>query len=133
MDPITTAIIAAVAAGITDIGKKAVGDAYQGLKTLIKSKFGQENKISKAITELEASPEAEGRKQILAETVAQQKAAQDPELLNIAKELIRALQESESGRQALAKYQIDARNAQIGVMGDHAKVEGGIHFGGGKQ
>ena len=48
MDPITNAIVAAVSAGITDIGKKAFGDAYQGFKDLIKSK-GPDNKVCTAI------------------------------------------------------------------------------------
>jgi hypothetical protein len=49
MDPITNAIVAAVSAGITDIGKKVFGDAYQGFKDLIKSKFGPDNKVCTAI------------------------------------------------------------------------------------
>jgi hypothetical protein len=133
MDPITTAIVAAVSAGITDIGKKAFGDAYQGLKSLIKSKFGPDNKVSTAIAELEKNPESKGRQITLTETMAQEKADQDHELINIAEQLVQALKETDQGRLAVAKYQIDAKGAQIGVMGDGAKVEGGIHFGDSKK
>ncbi len=31
--------------------------------------------------------------------------------------------------QATGKYQVDAPDAQVGVIGDGAKIEGGIHFG----
>jgi hypothetical protein len=44
MEPITTAIIAALtagaASGLTEAAKKSISDAYSGLKTLIKKKFG---------------------------------------------------------------------------------------------
>ena len=133
MDPITIAIVAAVSAGITDIGKKAFGDAYQGFKDLIKSKFGPDSKVSTAIAELEKNPESKGRQITLAETMAQEKADQDHELINIAEQLVQALKETDQGRLAVAKYQIDAKGAQIGVMGDGAKVEGGIHFGDSKK
>lgn len=33
-------------------------------------------------------------------------------------------------KQAKSKYNIDARDAEIGVIGDQTKVDGGIHFGG---
>jgi hypothetical protein len=133
MDPITTAIVAVVTAGVTDIGKKAFADVYQGLKGLIKSKFGQDNKISKAIADLEDNPELKGRQLVLAENMAMEKADQDPELINIAKQLVQALNKTEAGRRAVAKYQIDAKGAQIGNVGDNAKIEGGIHFGDNKK
>jgi hypothetical protein len=64
MDPISSAIIAAVSAGATsgatNVAKKSIVDAYQGIKKVIQSKFGTENKVFKAITEtgyaLDASP-----------------------------------------------------------------------------
>lgn len=128
MEPITTAIVAAVTAGITDIGKKAFGDTYQGLNDLIKSKSGQDNKVSKAIAELEDNPESKGRQTILAESIVQEKADRNLELIHLARQLVRALEETEQGRQAVAKYQIDARGAQIGVTGDKPNIEGGLHF-----
>jgi hypothetical protein len=39
-------------------------------------------------------------------------------------------QAAKSLQQVLVKQQVDAQGAQIGIMGDHAHVEGGIHFGG---
>ncbi len=129
MDPITAAIIAAVTAGVTDIGKNAFTDVYQSLKGLIKSKFGKDNKVSTAIADLEDNPKLEGRQMVLAENMAMEKADQDSDLISMAEKLVQALKETEDGRRAVAKYQIDARDAQIGVVGDNAKVEGGIRFG----
>ncbi len=128
MDPITAAIIAAVTAGVTDIGKNAFTDVYQGLKGLIKSKFGKNNKVSKAIADLEDNPKLEGRQMVLAENMAMEKADQDSDLISMAEKLVQALKETEAGRSAVAKYQIGDK-AKIGVVGDNAKVEGGIHFG----
>ncbi len=129
MDPITTAIVAAVSAGVTDVGKKAFTDVYQSLKDLIKSKFGEDNKVSKAIADLEDNRKSKGQQMVLAENMALEKADQDSELIKLSKQLFQALKETESGRRAVAKYQIDARDSQIGVVGDNAKVEGGIRFG----
>ena len=106
MEPITTAIVAAVTAGITDIVQKAFGETYQGLKDRIKSKFGQGNKVSRAIAEIEDNPESKRRHTILAESIDQEKADRDSELIHLARQLVRALEETEQGRQAVAKYQI---------------------------
>lgn len=133
MDPITTAIVAAVSAGVTSgmtaVGKEAILDAYKGIKNAIKSRFGKDNNISKTITDLEADPESKGRQLLLAEQIETAEADQNPDILKIAQKLTEALQSTETGRKAIAKFQVDARNAQVGVIGDMAKVEGGIHFG----
>jgi hypothetical protein len=128
VEPITTAIVAAVTAGITDIGKDAFGGTYQGLKDPIKSKFGQDNKVSRAIAELEDNPESKVRHTILAESIVQEKADRDPELIHLAQRLVRELEETEQGRWTAARYQIDARDAQISVTGDKAHIKGWVHF-----
>lgn len=133
MDPISTAIITAVSAGITRgmtaVGKEAILDAYKGIKNAIKFRFGKDNNISKTITDLEANPESKGSRLLLAEHIATAEADQDPDILKVAQKLTEALQSTETGRKAIAKFQVDDRNAQVGVIGDMAKVEGGIHFG----
>ena len=133
MDPITAAIVAAIAAGVTggvtSVGKETIVDAYQGIKKFLKAKFGEENKITKAIGEVEANPESKGQQLVLAENMAAQAASNEPELLKLAQDLIKALQETESGRKAVARFQVDARGAKVGVIGDQAHIEGGIHFG----
>ena len=133
MDSITTAIVAAISAGvtkgITTAGKKAVVDAYNGLKKIISSKFGRDDQVSKTIVKLEEKPDSKERQIILSEQVATAKADHDSEILEITQELINALNGTEAGRNAIAKFQIDAKDAQVGVIGDEVHIEGGIHFG----
>jgi hypothetical protein len=61
---VSAAIIAAVAAGVTDgvtaVGKQAILDTYEALKTAIKSRFGKESISAKAIEKLENNREEEG-------------------------------------------------------------------------
>jgi hypothetical protein len=132
MDPITGAIVAALAAGVAggaaEVGKKVIVDAYDALKTALKNKFGAESKVAQAVADLEAEPDFEPNQGALAGRVAQAKAAEDAELRELAQALLDALESTPEGKQAVGKYQIDARGAQVGVIGDDARVEGGLHF-----
>jgi len=102
MDPITTSIIAAVAggaaSGVTDTAKKAIVDGYEGLKALLKKKFGNKSDVIEAIDKLEAKPESQGRRTTLAEELNETNAAADPELSSAAAgllELIKAMPQGE--------------------------------------
>ena len=96
MDPITTAIVAALAAGatagLTETTKKAVGDAYDALKARFKDKFGSESELSDAVARMEAKPDSAGRKTTLQEEVQAAKADQDQDLLALAKVLSETIQ-----------------------------------------
>jgi len=133
MDPITAAIIAALAAGVaggaTEVGKKVIVDAYDALKTALKKKFGADSDLTEAVDKLEKKPDSAGRQTTVQEEVAAAKAADDSELQELAQALIEALKSTPEGEEAVGKYQVDARGAQVGVIGDKTKVEGGIHFG----
>ncbi len=133
MDPITTSIVAALAAGLaggaTEVAKKVIVDAYDALKTAITEKFGTDSRIVKAVTELESEPKFKPNQDALAGRVAQVKATDDLELQQLALALIEALESTPEGQESVVKYQIVASDSQIGVIGDDATVEGGIHFG----
>lgn len=133
MDPITAAIVAALAAGVaagaTEVGKKVIVDAYDALKAALKKKFGADSDLAEAVEKLEKKPDSTGRQETLKEEVEAAKAANDPQLQQLAQALIEALKSTPEGQKAVSKFQVDARGAQIGVIGDKAKVEGGIHFG----
>jgi hypothetical protein len=43
--------------------------------------------------------------------------------------LTAALQKTSEGRAAMAKYHVNIRDSEVGIVGDNARVEGGIHFG----
>ena len=88
MEPVTTAIVAAIAAGVArgagGVGEGLLGDAYAALKAVLLRKFGGSD-LANAVDELEARPESDGRQQVLAEEVAGSGADRDPELLAAAK------------------------------------------------
>lgn len=129
MDPISAAIIATVTAGVKDIGKKTIVDSYNGLKNWIVKKCGSDAKVTQALVEVEETPNSKARQMVLEEEMGKAKIANEPELQKLAEALVAALKDTNEGRQATAKFQVDAKGAQVGVMGDHAKVDGGIHFG----
>ena len=83
-DIVANAIVAALSAGAvagtTDTAKSAIADAYEGLKSLIKKKFGHESDAAQAIDKLEAKPDSDGRKKTLAEELKAVNSASDPEL-----------------------------------------------------
>ena len=137
MDPITTAIVAALAAGVAasakEVGQKVIVDAYDALKTTLKKRFGPDSDLAEAVETLEKKPESAGRQTTVQEEVAAAKAADDPELQELAQALIEALKSTPEGEKAVGKYQVDVSGGQVGVIGDDAKVEGGIHFGKTKQ
>jgi len=102
MDPVTIAIIAALSAGaasgVTDVAKKAIVDGYEGLKALLKKKFGSNSDAADALDKLEAKPDSAGRRETLAEELKAVNASSEPELLGAAQallELIKALPQGE--------------------------------------
>jgi predicted RND superfamily exporter protein len=103
MDPITTAIVAAITTGITGgtiaVGKQAVVDAYNAVKNLVKSKFGQDNDVAKAIEAMEKNPESKGQPIVLSEHVEASKLQQDPEILKAAQYLLDLIKQQPGGEQ----------------------------------
>ncbi len=103
MDPITTAVVAALSAGVisglTDAGKKVIGDAYDGLKALLKKKFGSQSEVVQSVENLEAKPESPSRQGMLKEEVQAVKADQDPDLLQAAQTLLDQIKVQPGGEQ----------------------------------
>jgi hypothetical protein len=112
MDPVTAAIVAAIVAGLArgagNVGENLIGDAYTGLKGLLRRKFGGDSQVAKAVDELEAQPESDARKQVLAEEVKASGADRDDELVQAAKDLLERLQAQPGGaahvQQAVGNY-----------------------------
>jgi len=133
MDIVSTAIIAAVvtgvASGATDVGKKAIVEAYNGLKALLMQKFGADSEVVESVARLEEKPGSAVREAGVVAGAKEVNANQDQEVLAAAQALLNALKKMPEGQQALSKYQISAKDSQIGVIGDQAKIEGGLHFG----
>jgi hypothetical protein len=111
MDPITTAIIAALSAGAasaaTDVAKKTIVDGYEGLKALLKKKFGSNSDAVDAIEKLQVKPESLPRREMLAEELKAVNASADPELSRAAQsllELIKGLPDAGSHIQIAMGY-----------------------------
>jgi hypothetical protein len=103
MDPITTAIAAALLAGVTggvtDAGKKAITDAYNALKALLKKKFGDESEVLTSVKKLEANPNSQNRQGTLNEDLVAVHADQDAEILQAAQTLLNQVKSQPGGNQ----------------------------------
>lgn len=112
MDPVTTAILAAIAAGANQVGAQVVLDTYSKLKELLKKKFGPKSKVVYAVKELEANPKSAARKDVLKEEVAAAKADQDQELLQIAQSLLKSVKALPGGTHIIQNA-VGDQNIQI--------------------
>ena len=97
MDPITTAIVAAIAA----VSSSAIKDSYSALKALLKKKFGEKSDLVEAVNKLEAKPQSEARKATVQEEVEASKANNDPEIVQLAQGLLEKLKEHPEGQQVI--------------------------------
>ena len=95
MDTITSAIIAALAAGttvgLTDTAKKLIADLYNLIKEKIQQKHGKDNKATKAINNLENEPNFVPYQTGLQQRINELKIDRDLELIGIATNLLSAI------------------------------------------
>jgi hypothetical protein len=116
MEPVTTAILAAIAAGatagITDTAKQAIGDAYGGLKAILQRKFGRESKLLEAVDKLEADPDSTGWKETVGKEATKAGANQDHDLIAAAEAVFAKLQELSAGGQQHIQTAIGSYIAQ---------------------
>ncbi len=111
MDPITTAIVAALAA----LSKDVVKDSYNMLKTALKKKFGSNSDLAEAVEKLEKKPDSEGRKATLKEEVEIAKLNDDAEILRLVSDLQKQLNSEESTAENYkAEFQAEVKVAQVG-------------------
>jgi hypothetical protein len=123
MDPVTSAIVAALSAGavsgLTDASKMAVTDAYQKLKGLLTRKFGASSEVVQAIDHLEAKPESAGHQETLQKEMIAVNAEQDHEVLAAARQVLLA----HSQQTVVSKFTIQ-NNAPVQgqTIGDHHTI-----------
>jgi hypothetical protein len=114
MDPITTAIVAALPALATD----AVKSAYTGLKAVIERKWGEGSPLSKAVNALEEDPESKAQVGVLQEKVAATRAVEEPDILQPLKTLVDALQANAVGGSSVASINFTMSGGKVeGVAG----------------
>ena len=91
MDPITTAVVAALAAGAASgtstVAEQAVSDAYTQFKKILARNFGKSSELVKSVEHLEENPASEGRKLQLSEA-AKAQAQTQPDVLQAAQALL---------------------------------------------
>lgn len=126
MDPIT-AVLAALAAGATaavqETAGSAIKDAYEGLKTLLKTKFAGKALASAAV-EAHASDTA-AAEAVLRPALQAQAAGQDAELLAAARALLKL---ADADGSVARRYALQVGGDVHGlVQGDHATVT--MNFG----
>jgi hypothetical protein len=92
MDPVTTAIVSAIAAGLARgsgaVAEGILPDAYRQLKELLRQRIADSGAVSTAIAELESRPDSNARVGVLVEEMATCGAAQDADLIAAARTLL---------------------------------------------
>ena len=113
MDPITTAIVAALA----NLSKDAIQDGYGALKAALKKKFGSESDLVDAVDKLEKKSDSEGRKATLQEEVEIAKVNDDPNIIRLAQDLLDKIKEQPGGQQIINQTQTNTVSG-VTVGGD---------------
>lgn len=125
MDPITTAIIAALA----NLSQDAIKDSYQALKGACKKKFGETSDLVEAVEKLEKKPDSKGRKGTLQEEIQAVNAHQDPEIIQLTQALLDKIQEESPAQKNLTNGDVTATgegNVAIGNLGGQVRDIVGI-------
>jgi hypothetical protein len=131
MDPITTAILAVSQVIGTEMVKSGVKDAYEGLKAVIRRKWGDTAPISKAISALEEDPNSKAQAAVLEEKVAAIKATDDDEVAQALRQLVEQMKTHGIGGEAVARIQFNMSGGVVqGVAGAENVHIGSMTFGG---
>lgn len=126
MEPITAAIIAVLPALASD----AVKSAYEGLKAVIRRKWGEGAPIAKAIAAVEEDPNSKAQAAVLDEKVVAVKAAEDPEVTQALRELLEQMKAHGVGGEAVAKIQFNMSGGVVqGIAGAENVQIGSMNFG----
>jgi prophage DNA circulation protein len=130
MDPITAAILAVLPALASDVVKSGVKDAYEGLKAVIRRKWGDAAPISKAIAAVEDDPKSKAQAAVLEEKVSAVKATDDAEVAQALHQLVEQMKTHGIGGEAVARIQFNMSGGVVqGVAGAENVQIGSMTFG----
>ena len=130
MDPITAAILAVLPALASDMVKSTVKDAYEGLKAVIRRKWGDTSPISKAISAMEEGPKSKAQSAVLEEKVSAVKATEDAEVVQALRQLVEQMKTHGIGGEAVARIQFNLSGGVVqGVAGAENVQIGSMTFG----
>jgi hypothetical protein len=113
MDPITTAIVAALA----NLSQDACKDGYVALKDALKKKFGDKSDLVDAVDKLEKKPDSEARKATVQEEVEIAKVNDDPDILKLVQDLLDKIKQQPGGREIINQTQTNTVSG-VNVGGD---------------
>jgi hypothetical protein len=130
MDPITTAILTALPALASDVVQSGVKDAYEGLKAVIRRKWGDTAPISKAISAIEEDPSSKAQAAVLEEKITAVKASDDAEVAQALRQLVEQMKTHGIGGDPVAKIRFNMSGGIVqGVAGAENVQIGSISFG----
>jgi hypothetical protein len=112
MDPVSlivTSIAAGAAAALKPTAELAVKEAFEGLKSLIRQKFGKVD-----ISPVEKRPDSKAKRDSLAEDLAEAGAGEDTELLSSAERLVEVVRTHDAG--AAAAVGVDLEDVKAGLI-----------------
>jgi hypothetical protein len=113
MDPVTTAIVAALPALGSDPIKSSVKHAYAALKAIIRRRWGDTSPVAKSVDALEANPKSKGQAEFLAEHVAAVNAEGDAEVVQVLAKLIDQLKKGGIGGAAIAQIAVNISGGEV--------------------
>ena len=116
MDPISTAIIAAVSGGVA---QPLIKDLYTGLMKYIRSKYGED--IPQTMKKLEKKPASGYIQGALAEELNDAGALKDQELLKLAAQLTAHIKPG-----SVTQKKILVKESTVGVIGDNVTIGGDL-------
>ena len=105
MESITNKITQAIVEGLANLSKDAIKDGYGALKGVLQKKFGDKSDLVDAVDKLEKKPDSEGRKAILQEELEIAKVNDDPDIIQLAQDLLDKIQEQPGGQQTINQTQ----------------------------
>jgi disulfide oxidoreductase YuzD len=116
MDPITTAVVAALPAIASGLVQSSVKDAYEGLKAVIRRKWGDASPVAKSVDALEANPKSKGQAAVLAENVDSVQATADAEVMQALEKLLAELKSAKIGGDSVAQLTANiSGDANVGI------------------
>ena len=130
MDPITATILAVLPAVASEMAKSTVKDAYEGLKAVIRRKWGDTSPISKAISAIEEDPKSRAQSAVLEEKVSAVKATEDAEVAQALRQLVEQMKTLGIGGEVVSRIQFNMSGGVVqGVAGAENVQIGSINFG----
>ncbi len=99
-------LITAIVAAVTKLEVQEVKFSYEKLKTKIQEKLGQAHEVRKAMDELAKKPTSHARVEVLREEIQSKALENDAEIIVLAKELLKVINEQQPGDEMTVNQEI---------------------------